>query len=71
MQESLELAEHATKVMGTMDEAIRALDSLDALLEYLEAVGASHRRIPNFQREHFQVLWYTWHVQAIYKMVIW
>jgi hypothetical protein len=54
-QESLELAEHATKVMGTLDESIRALDTLDALLAYLEAVGASHRKIPGFQRDYFRV----------------
>ncbi|KAF4526225.1 hypothetical protein B566_EDAN001910 [Ephemera danica] len=54
-QSSLELAEHATKVMGTLDEAIRALDSLDSLIAYLEAVGASHRRIPTFERNHFHV----------------
>uniref|UniRef100_A0A1B0CBE3 Globin domain-containing protein n=1 Tax=Lutzomyia longipalpis TaxID=7200 RepID=A0A1B0CBE3_LUTLO len=50
---SEELAEHANKVMETLDEGIRSLDDLDAFFEYLHQVGASHRRIPNFKADYF------------------
>lgn len=52
---SEELAEHANKVMETLDEGIRSLDDLDAFFEYLHQVGASHRRIPGFKAEYFWV----------------
>jgi len=54
-EESLELAEHATIVMNTLDNAIRSLDNPDAFFQFLEQVGASHRRIPGFSKEHFRV----------------
>lgn len=43
---SEELAEHANKVMETLDEGIRSLDELDVFFQYLHDVGASHTRIP-------------------------
>ncbi|ENN78740.1 hypothetical protein YQE_04811, partial [Dendroctonus ponderosae] len=52
---SLELAEHATTVMSTLDEGIKGLDDLDTFFEYLNQVGASHRRIPGFKAEYFWV----------------
>lgn len=52
---SLELAEHASTVMNTLDEGIKGLDNLDAFFEYLHQVGASHRRIPGFKVEYFWV----------------
>lgn len=52
---SLELAEHASTVMNTLDEGIKSLDNLDAFFEYLHQVGASHRRIPGFKAEYFWV----------------
>lgn len=52
---SEELAEHATKVMETLDEGIRGLDDLDSFFEYLHQVGASHTRIPGFKAEYFWV----------------
>lgn len=52
---SLELQEHATTVMNTLDEGIKGLDNLDAFFEYLYQVGASHRRIPGFKVEYFWV----------------
>lgn len=52
---SLELAEHATTVMSTLDEGIKGLDDLDTFFEYLHQVGASHRRIPGFKAEYFWV----------------
>lgn len=44
--QSTELAEHANKVMETLDEGIRSLDELDVFFQYLHNIGASHRRIP-------------------------
>lgn len=52
---SEELAEHANKVMETLDEGIRSLDDLDTFFEYLHQVGASHTRIPGFKAEYFWV----------------
>jgi hypothetical protein len=52
---SLELAEHASTVMNTLDEGIKGLDNLDVFFEYLHQVGASHRRIPGFKVEYFWV----------------
>lgn len=52
---SLELAEHASTVMNTLDEGIKGLDNLDAFFEFLHQVGASHRRIPGFKVEYFWV----------------
>lgn len=52
---SEELAEHANKVMETLDEGIRSLDDLDVFFEFLYEIGASHTRIPGFTAEHFWV----------------
>lgn len=52
---SEELAEHANKVMETLDEGIRGLDDLDTFFEFLHQIGASHRRIPGFKKEYFWV----------------
>lgn len=52
---SLELQEHASTVMNTLDEGIKSLDDLDAFFEYLHQVGASHTRIPGFKSEYFKV----------------
>lgn len=60
---SEELAEHATKVMETLDEGIRGLDDLDAFFEYLHQVGASHTRIPGFKAEYFWVRNRTVHLR--------
>lgn len=52
---SEELAEHATKVMNTLDEGIRGLDDMDSFFSYLGQVGASHRKISGFQSQYFWV----------------
>lgn len=52
---SEELAEHAIKVMETLDEGIRSLDELDVFFQYLHDVGATHTRIPGFKPEYFWV----------------
>lgn len=64
---SEELAEHATKVMETLDEGIRGLDDLDAFFEYLHQVGASHTRIPGFKAEYF---WVSFHFFFLFSLAI-
>lgn len=51
--ESMELAQHASIVMTTLDESIRSLDNVDYLLDYLHSVGKLHHKIPGFHREYF------------------
>ncbi|XP_014612503.1 PREDICTED: neuroglobin-like [Polistes canadensis] len=50
---SMELAEHAKTVMMTLDEGIKCLDDMDTFLTYLHEVGASHTKIPGFDRQYF------------------
>lgn len=52
---NMELAEHATRVMTTLDDGIKGLDDLDSFFEYLHQVGASHRKVPGFKVEYFWV----------------
>lgn len=52
---SEELADHANRVMETLDEGIRSLDNLDTFFDYLHQVGASHTRIPGFKANYFWV----------------
>lgn len=51
----MELAEHAKMVMSTLDEGIKSLDDVDTFLTYLHEVGASHTKIPGFNRQYFWV----------------
>ncbi|XP_058835997.1 neuroglobin-like [Topomyia yanbarensis] len=81
---SEELAEHANKVMTTLDEGIRGLDDMDTFFEFIHQVGASHRRIPGFKQEYFWKIEepflsavsntlgdrYTQNVEGIYKLTI-
>ncbi|XP_033231911.1 neuroglobin-like [Belonocnema kinseyi] len=81
---SQELAEHALKVMTTLDEGIKGLDDMDAFLSYLHQVGATHRKIPHFNRQYFWKIEapfleavkmtlddrYTENVENIYKLTI-
>lgn len=55
MMTSEDLAEHANKVMTTLDDGIRGLDDMDAFFEYLYQVGGSHTRIAGFKAEYFWV----------------
>lgn len=55
----MELAEHANTVMETLDESIKSLDDMDAFLTYLHQVGASHTKIPGFNKQYF---WVTIHI---------
>lgn len=57
---SMELAEHAKNVMSTLDEGFKSLDDMDAFLAYLHEVGASHTKIPGFNRMYFWVSCAVW-----------
>ncbi|KAL0829429.1 hypothetical protein ABMA28_004201 [Loxostege sticticalis] len=50
---STELAEHATKVMHTLDEGIKGLGDIDAFFGYIRHVGATHHQVPGFKAENF------------------
>lgn len=50
---SMELAEHANKVMTTLDEGIKELDDLDNFFQFLTQVGATHKNIPGFDPNYF------------------
>lgn len=63
---SQELAEHATKVMETIDEGIRSLDDVETFFEYLYQIGATHTRIPGFTADHFWVSFYLFLRSKIY-----
>lgn len=52
---SEELAQHATKVMESLDEGIRGLDDIDAFMDFIHQVGATHKKIPGFKPEYFWV----------------
>ncbi|CAG9806713.1 unnamed protein product [Chironomus riparius] len=81
---SEELAEHATKVMETMDESIRSLDEIDVFFQFLHETGAIHTRIPGFTSDLFWKIEkpflkavsdtlgdrYTENVEGIYKITI-
>ncbi|KAF6205404.1 hypothetical protein GE061_019576 [Apolygus lucorum] len=81
---SLELAEHANKVMQTLDEGIKELDDLDTFFTYLTQIGQSHKKIPGFKPEYFWRIEkpfldavkttlgdrYTENVETIYKITI-
>ena len=53
--ESLELAEHATVVMNSIDEGIMSMDNVDFFFDLLHQIGGSHLRIPGFKKEYFWV----------------
>ena len=49
------LQEHATKVMGNLDEMINSLDDMDLFFRHLHGIGALHRKMPGFKKEYFFV----------------
>ncbi|XP_076359784.1 neuroglobin-like [Tachypleus tridentatus] len=51
--ESLELAQHASIVMTTLDEGIRSLNKVDYLIDHLHSVGKFHTKIAGFRKENF------------------
>ncbi|XP_054714123.1 neuroglobin-like [Uloborus diversus] len=52
-RDSMELAQHASIVMNTLDESIKKLGNVDYFMDYLHAVGKLHTKIPGFQRDYF------------------
>ena len=52
---SPDLADHAHKVMSTLDEGIQGLDNVDIFLDFFQQVGASHSKIVGFRKEFFWV----------------
>ncbi|CAK1582484.1 unnamed protein product [Parnassius mnemosyne] len=81
---SAELAEHATKVMHTLDEGIKGLNDMDAFFAYVRHVGGTHRQVPGFVPENFMKIEqpfleaakmtlgdrYTPNIENIYKITI-
>ncbi|KAI5638196.1 globin domain-containing protein [Phthorimaea operculella] len=81
---SAELAEHATKVMHTLDEGIKSLGNIDSFLAYIHHVGATHHQVPGFKAENFWKIEqpfleaakttlgdrYTENIENIYKLAI-
>lgn len=52
---STELAEHATKVMHTLDEGIKGLGDMDSFFAYVQHVGSTHTQVPGFVADNFMV----------------
>ncbi|XP_076169205.1 globin-1 [Ptiloglossa arizonensis] len=50
---SMELAQHAEKVMSALNEGIKGLDDMDVFLTCLHQVGATHTKIPGFNPQYF------------------
>ncbi|XP_049875490.1 neuroglobin-like [Pectinophora gossypiella] len=81
---SAELAEHATKVMHTLDEGIKSTGNIDAFFAYVRHVGATHHQVPGFKAENFWKIEqpfleaakttlgdrYTPNIENIYKITI-
>ncbi|KAG6453853.1 neuroglobin [Manduca sexta] len=82
--QSEELAEHATKVMHTLDEGIKGLGDVDSFFAYIRHVGATHHQVPGFKAENFWKIEqpflqaakttlgdrYTPNIENIYKLTI-
>ncbi|RWS26284.1 cytoglobin-1-like protein [Leptotrombidium deliense] len=83
-RESMELAQHASLVMSTLDEAINSLDDVDHFIEYLHSVGRMHVKVKGFKREYFWKIEqpfllavketlderYTDNIEVIYKITV-
>ncbi|KAL4714208.1 hypothetical protein ACJJTC_002845 [Scirpophaga incertulas] len=81
---SVELAEHATKVMRTLDESIKNLKDIDSFYAYIRHVGATHHQVPGFKADNFWKIEqpflqaakttlgerYTPNIESIYKLTI-
>lgn len=55
LHESMELREHASTVMATLDQSINSLSDYDNFVTYLHSIGKLHRKVPGFKRAHFWV----------------
>ncbi|CAG9788421.1 unnamed protein product [Diatraea saccharalis] len=81
---STELAEHANKVMHTLDEGIKGLKDIDTFYAYIRHIGATHHQVPGFKEEYFWKIEqpflqaakttlgdrYTPNIENIYKLTI-
>ncbi|KPJ17275.1 Neuroglobin [Papilio machaon] len=81
---STELAEHATKVMHTLDEGIKGLGDMDSFFAYVQHVGSTHTQVPGFVADNFMKIEkpfldaakttlgdrYTPNIENIYKITI-
>lgn len=54
-RESMELGQHASLVMTTLDEGINSLDNLDSFFDYLHNAGGLHYKIKGFKKDYFWV----------------
>jgi len=80
----MELAEHASLVMTSLDEAINSLENVDYFIEYLHSIGKLHHKVPGFHKEYFWKIEtpfleavketlderYTENMETIYKIII-
>lgn len=66
---SMELAEHASRVMTSLDESINLLDKVDMFIEYLYAIGQDHRKIPGFKKEYFWVRYLFFVDQSLVRLL--
>ncbi|KAI8432431.1 hypothetical protein MSG28_004825, partial [Choristoneura fumiferana] len=71
---STELAEHASKVMHTLDEGVKALRDVDGFMTYVRHVGATHhQKIEQPFLEAAKTTLgerYTPNIENIYKLTI-
>lgn len=81
---SMELTEHAEKVMSALDEGFKGLDDMDVFQQCLHQVGALHTKVPGFNPQYFWRIEipfleavqrtlgdrYTENVENIYKITI-
>lgn len=51
----MELGQHASLVMTTLDEGINSLDNLDYFFDYLHNAGGLHYKIKGFKKDYFWV----------------
>ncbi|GAB6026837.1 hypothetical protein CHUAL_013442 [Chamberlinius hualienensis] len=56
--QSMELQQHASLVMQTLDESIQALENADYFFDYVQQVGRIHYKVPGFKKEYF------WKIEA-------
>ncbi|XP_022647711.1 neuroglobin-like [Varroa jacobsoni] len=83
-RESMELGQHASLVMTTLDEGINSLDNLDYFFDYLHNAGGLHYKIKGFKKDYFWLIEkpfleavkltlgdrYTDNIENIYKTTI-
>ncbi|CAG0885046.1 unnamed protein product [Darwinula stevensoni] len=82
--ERMKLSDHARNAIATLDNGIKSLEDLDLFFQYLHAVGETHIRVPEFEKENFRKIKgpflcavretlqerYTPNIEAIYRVTI-